>query len=90
MKYDKAAERGFEDGRPPPGGRGLKWRERARSFLSSLSRPPPGGRGLKSSTLYSFPPLCGRPPPGGRGLKLEGGLLLGAGGGVAPRPGGGD
>ena len=57
-------------GRPPHGGRGLKWRLWGKIGVSSAGRPPHGGRGLKwREHPYYFNPCGSRPPHGGRGLK---------------------
>ena len=65
-------------GRPPCGGRGLKYSGGCR-FYRWQGRPPCGGRGLKSNNR----PACHckahcRPPCGGRGLKcLQRGYTIG-------------
>ena len=77
-------------GRPPRGGRGLKY------FLALLpsrdrkSRPPRGGRGLKLFLWFAlWKSYHCRPPRGGRGLKYNPGQR-GQLGQVAPLAGGVD
>ena len=48
-------------GRPPYGGRGLKYRSQLEDY-DQASRPPYGGRGLKSRT-FSVDKLTGESPP---------------------------
>ena len=57
-------------GRPPHGGRGLKYPQlRKRVYI--VRRPPHGGRGLKWHPAgRNRRKGCGRPPHGGRGLKF--------------------
>ena len=68
----KIAPRIFEIvGRPPHGGRGLKYTVRKLSDNRIARRPPHGGRGLKYIDSFSEYLDCGsRPPHGGRGLKF--------------------
>ena len=55
-------------GRPPHGGRGLKFITEP-LITDQRSRPPHGGRGLKLFLRLWEEFLKGRPPHGGRGLK---------------------
>ena len=56
-------------GRPPHGGRGLKYFFSYNAVHVQSRRPPHGGRGLKYERRYGRGLLFCRPPHGGRGLK---------------------
>ena len=56
-------------GRPPHGGRGLKFVLVAVRDMYDGGRPPHGGRGLKCLSYLLFGARKRRPPHGGRGLK---------------------
>ena len=58
-----------QSGRPPHGGRGLKYFQTAER-LAYYGRPPHGGRGLKFFLRRLRTVSQRRPPHGGRGLKF--------------------
>ena len=71
---DSSADYGHSAGRPPRGGRGLKYYGHSADRWC-YRRPPRGGRGLKSARIDDDMVVDGRPPRGGRGLKLIFGTL---------------